>query len=107
MIRRPPRSTLFPYTTLFRSGLAPRVVRRESRYHLHGHRAGCTAACARCPRGRGALRLDIRERSEPFVAARLAACRPDRRDGPCGGFPPLLAASRLPLLCPPLEAARG
>src|SRR2546426_10796885 len=25
MIRRPPRSTLFPYTTLFRSGLDPRV----------------------------------------------------------------------------------
>src|ERR1039458_10520189 len=24
MIRRPPRSTLFPYTTLFRSGLPPR-----------------------------------------------------------------------------------
>src|SRR3712207_1605594 len=23
MIRRPPRSTLFPYTTLFRSGIAP------------------------------------------------------------------------------------
>src|SRR3990167_2344025 len=23
MIRRPPRSTLFPYTTLFRSGMAP------------------------------------------------------------------------------------
>src|SRR5690348_17623326 len=23
MLRRPPRSTLFPYTTLFRSGLAP------------------------------------------------------------------------------------
>src|SRR6202042_2254993 len=29
MIRRPPRSTLFPYTTLFRS----RVVRRASRDH--------------------------------------------------------------------------
>src|SRR2546422_6961226 len=26
MIRRPPRSTLFPYTTLFRSGLAVRSV---------------------------------------------------------------------------------
>src|SRR2546422_3990243 len=26
MIRRPPRSTLFPYTTLFRSGLYSRVV---------------------------------------------------------------------------------
>src|SRR2546427_3660270 len=25
MIRRPPRSTLFPYTTLFRSDLAPRL----------------------------------------------------------------------------------
>src|SRR5256886_5476758 len=25
MIRRPPRSTLFPYTTLFRSGVAGRV----------------------------------------------------------------------------------
>src|SRR5256885_12524337 len=28
MIRRPPRSTLFPYTTLFRS-VQPMVVRRE------------------------------------------------------------------------------
>src|SRR5204863_6109455 len=27
MIRRPPRSTLFPYTTLFRSHAAPRVAR--------------------------------------------------------------------------------
>src|SRR2546421_7050329 len=26
MIRRPPRSTLFPYTTLFRSGALPSVV---------------------------------------------------------------------------------
>src|SRR2546427_5809144 len=32
MIRRPPRSTLFPYTTLFRSEIAARVLRacRES-----------------------------------------------------------------------------
>src|SRR5258708_18542800 len=29
MIRRPPRSTLFPYTTLFRSHVAPRVLRSE------------------------------------------------------------------------------
>src|SRR3712207_8128024 len=28
MIRRPPRSTLFPYTTLFRSGLGLDIVRR-------------------------------------------------------------------------------
>src|SRR3712207_8066187 len=29
MIRRPPRSTLFPYTTLFRSGLAPAKQRAQ------------------------------------------------------------------------------
>src|SRR5690349_23274630 len=26
MIRRPPRSTLFPYTTLFRSGMSTKIV---------------------------------------------------------------------------------
>src|SRR5260370_14675979 len=30
MIRRPPRSTLFPYTTLFRSPMASRSFRRNS-----------------------------------------------------------------------------
>src|SRR3989454_6130854 len=29
MIRRPPRSTLFPYTTLFRSALVERVARHR------------------------------------------------------------------------------
>src|SRR5258708_29684013 len=29
MIRRPPRSTLFPYTTLFRSKLATRIIEIE------------------------------------------------------------------------------
>src|SRR5690348_17727721 len=32
MIRRPPRSTLFPYTTLFRSSVGP--VRRPRRYSV-------------------------------------------------------------------------
>src|SRR3712207_7153421 len=31
MIRRPPRSTLFPYTTLFRSGYVQRNARRSPR----------------------------------------------------------------------------
>src|SRR5258708_25342833 len=41
MIRRPPRSTLFPYTTLFRSphslpaGFEPAASRRERRLHIH------------------------------------------------------------------------
>src|SRR3989442_10072377 len=49
MIRRPPRSTLFPYTTLFRSAIPPRTGRRQlqalvrqpafgNRGHLHGDR---------------------------------------------------------------------
>src|SRR5256885_10595355 len=33
MIRRPPRSTLFPYTTLFRSGLLHDVGRRAQQPH--------------------------------------------------------------------------
>src|SRR3712207_7916152 len=36
MIRRPPRSTLFPYTTLFRSGVEDRGRPR----HLRGEREG-------------------------------------------------------------------
>src|SRR5258708_19197031 len=32
MIRRPPRSTLFPYTTLFRSGGAPQQVLVQRRH---------------------------------------------------------------------------
>src|SRR5256885_8368659 len=37
MIRRPPRSTLFPYTTLFRSLLAgiPLVICRRAQPHIH------------------------------------------------------------------------
>src|SRR5256885_9325902 len=41
MIRRPPRSTLFPYTTLFRSGAAQpvaHVVRPGERAALHRRR---------------------------------------------------------------------
>src|SRR3712207_7914956 len=38
MIRRPPRSTLFPYTTLFRSDYSLSVVRRAQRYLVdHGY----------------------------------------------------------------------
>src|SRR5687768_18202859 len=38
MKRRPPRSTLFPYTTLFRSGrgLEGRLSRRSGVAHWHG-----------------------------------------------------------------------
>src|SRR3712207_6911805 len=40
MIRRPPRSTLFPYTTLFRSVDARRAHRRPAQLQLHAQRLG-------------------------------------------------------------------
>src|SRR6266511_4754502 len=36
MIRRPPRSTLFPYTTLFRSRTIPSAVVRRARWPAAG-----------------------------------------------------------------------
>src|SRR2546422_5067244 len=55
MIRRPPRSTLFPYTTLFRSGKTqesrPHRVRPETPHHRerHGPRP-CTLGQSDAPR---------------------------------------------------------
>src|SRR2546425_9156400 len=57
MIRRPPRSTLFPYTTLFRSGRFPWVRRRRKRC--------ASPAYARCawsaPKRRARLQIPRRE----------------------------------------------
>src|SRR3712207_7316261 len=47
MIRRPPRSTLFPYTTLFRSQNRPSSVRAPARYAAPAASASATAAA--CP----------------------------------------------------------
>src|SRR2546427_11035431 len=60
MIRRPPRSTLFPYTTLFRSPTALHLrtggLGRQRRHRRQGRRARPGAAGApehaRCPSGR-------------------------------------------------------
>src|SRR5256885_7099122 len=51
MIRRPPRSTLFPYTTLFRShqraaGLQE-IAARERAFHAISFAARCTARTMR------------------------------------------------------------
>src|SRR2546428_5314481 len=50
MIRRPPRSTLFPYTTLFRSRPAPgRLLPRPAQIHAPG--AGVGGGVAHEPAG--------------------------------------------------------
>src|SRR2546427_9155468 len=53
MIRRPPRSTLFPYTTLFRSGQAQAGIRARRR-ECERHAAGCLLR-RNCERARAAL----------------------------------------------------
>src|SRR2546426_6966805 len=40
MIRRPPRSTLFPYTTLFRS-MYGKYLKRRSRFMAHDEKNEC------------------------------------------------------------------
>src|SRR4026207_1258013 len=62
MIRRPPRSTLFPYTTLFRSSLCRWSARPSSPRTAHRHwshpRSGSVGM--RRPRTRADLRLEKR-----------------------------------------------
>src|SRR5712675_2906934 len=54
MIRRPPRSTLFPYTTLFRSSRPPRPAAAPA----GGPKVGVQGADRRRHRGAGAGRED-------------------------------------------------
>src|SRR3712207_8835352 len=71
MIRRPPRSTLFPYTTLFRSShraheRRPHAGGRGAAAHARGDRARATASPAhREPRVEGG-----REEAQPAATER-------------------------------------
>src|SRR2546425_2455404 len=64
MIRRPPRSTLFPYTTLFRSDVGPGA--------LHGHRRHLRGAYRQGPA--------LQERQDAVGVARDP--RPDEAQQP-------------------------
>src|SRR2546422_3955635 len=67
MIRRPPRSTLFPYTTLFRSGLGwDRVERRRGR---------CDPHVLRCAPGRPAGRPRSEEHTSELQSRLHLVCR--------------------------------
>src|SRR3712207_8342342 len=58
MIRRPPRSTLFPYTTLFRSARAHGAAPRGARALLPGHGR---AVARRRPVGTAARRVPAQD----------------------------------------------
>src|SRR3712207_8017504 len=53
MIRRPPRSTLFPYTTLFRSSRFPDCFERRFRSGLRDRQGGPERDRRRARQGRG------------------------------------------------------
>src|SRR2546425_9723690 len=69
MIRRPPRSTLFPYTTLFRSpGAQARALRRGPRGQTR------RAVGARPDRGRG-RRMRSEEHTSELQSLAYLVCR--------------------------------
>src|SRR3712207_7121767 len=71
MIRRPPRSTLFPYTTLFRSGRAECLVRDvdgEDRAVLDVPGLERSVDSVLLERGRAALDVRAGERSEEHTS---------------------------------------
>src|SRR3712207_8634121 len=69
MIRRPPRSTLFPYTTLFRSAAAQEQADRSASLRIHVRQAIC-----RLPHAQPAVRR--RALSDDEASARAPAARP-------------------------------
>src|SRR3712207_8115825 len=74
MIRRPPRSTLFPYTTLFRSDrLAHRLEEGARPLDVRGLSAGHDRQRARLRLGRGAGRLE--EHTSELQSRQYLVCR--------------------------------
>src|SRR5256885_11039797 len=72
MIRRPPRSTLFPYTTLFRSHWPLRAFPAPCHGHLRGR-----------PRGLGVRRLPPHGRRHPHRALGRSEEHTSELQSPC------------------------
>src|SRR5256886_12335195 len=70
MIRRPPRSTLFPYTTLFRSHRQPGEERERLEHHRRGaqHAVERLAAVQHLPVDRARQPGEQAERSEEHTS---------------------------------------
>src|SRR5256885_7512222 len=75
MIRRPPRSTLFPYTTLFRSpGRGRCTTFLHPPTELHLRRKTASAACGRNPPRRRQIGRFCRRRSEEHTSELQSPC---------------------------------
>src|SRR3712207_8944749 len=82
MIRRPPRSTLFPYTTLFRSKrlheLPARVVRRTHVAHLAASHEGVQRLESLLQRGEAVPFVDLvrsEEHTSELQSRQYLVCR--------------------------------
>src|SRR3712207_8172886 len=75
MIRRPPRSTLFPYTTLFRSSIAQRWNRQCDRVDAE------VQVFAQLPLAERGVQVDVGRADQPEIRLNhaTAANRPDRK----------------------------
>src|SRR3712207_8106550 len=92
MIRRPPRSTLFPYTTLFRSGVRAAAPAGGGRGRLHPfklrhhplmrfkyvrqeHAKGCGVACISMLTGRPYAKVRSEEHTSELQSRQYLVCR--------------------------------
>src|SRR3989442_2060644 len=92
MIRRPPRSTLFPYTTLFRSRARPAGGRRDGR-HSRGSQRSVKGPAARAAELRRLIeRANYAYRSEehtselqsrPHLVCRLLLAKKNKHSVSC------------------------
>src|SRR3989442_7883212 len=95
MIRRPPRSTLFPYTTLFRSRLTPPGHSDGGSTDAHRvGRRGLLSAARGSPRARAQSRPAARSeehtselQSRPHLVCRLLLEKKDTRTRPEAAVP--------------------
>src|SRR5256885_3399788 len=87
MIRRPPRSTLFPYTTLFRSWLLGRHQARENPLErATSHCLGPRVDQVRRQQSRRALFEPVHSRRLPRKSAPPDQGAPDKPSRPLGTF---------------------
>src|SRR3712207_8406666 len=78
MIRRPPRSTLFPYTTLFRSTLAPHTggIQNDRRSSRARRRSSSISIRPKQTRSGAALQLTrSEEHTSELQSRQYLACR--------------------------------
>src|SRR5258708_9313867 len=69
MIRRPPRSTLFPYTTLFRSRAAPIAAEDAGGVRIINHHDGAVFLCQIAQAGqRSDIAVHRKHRSEEHTS---------------------------------------